>query len=208
MSKKPSAALAAAMKADVPKPTEATLEKIRGLLRESRDNEKQIKSLEELLASKKADQLKLTQITLPDLFTDVGIDVLGLPAEGNLPAYDGRLTNYYHANIATDWEPEAKEKAFKYLADYRVDGENAGAEDMIKSLIIVQLGRGDRKMAKRVEAGLRKVGVAFTSELSIPWNTLTAWVKEQIEVHKTTPDLTVLGATVGKVVKLKERKDK
>ena len=200
MPTKPPAALAAAMKADAPAPTETSLEKARSYLRQSRDNERTIKDLDERLKKAKEDQLTLTQKTLPDFFTEIGIDTLGLPAEGNLPAYDAKLLPYYHANIGSDWEPERQERAFTYLSS------QDGGEDMIKTIVEVHLGRGDRKTALKVEAALQKLNVPFSVKLGVPWNTLTAWVKERIEKHKTTPDLETLGATVGKVVKLKECK--
>lgn len=198
----PSAALAAAMRADADKtaPTEASLEVVRRHIRQARDNERQIADLQTRLKELGEAQTKLTQKTLPDLFTEVGIDVLGTPAEGNLPSYDAKLSPYYHANIATEWPDEKKAAAFNYLS------EAPGGEDLIKTVITIPLGRGDRKTALKVEKSLDKLGVTFTSSLGVPWNTLTAWVKEQVEKHQTTPKLDLIGATVGNVVKLKERK--
>ena len=200
MVSKPSAALAAKMKADVPQVPEDKLEKARDYLRQSRDLDKEVRDLAERLKERQASLLTLKQKTLPDFFNEIGIDNLGLPAEGNLPAYDAKLVPYYHANIGADWDTERQEAAFGYLA------AQEGGEAMIKTVITVELGRGDRKVAEKVEAALDKIKVPYSRKLGVPWNTLTAWVKEQIERHKTTPDLNLLGATVGSVVNLKERK--
>ena len=128
------------------------------------------------------------------------IDHLGLQPEGNLPGYTAELRPYYHANISGDWEPEKKEAAFDCLAKHH-------AEDLVKTKITVLLGRGDRKAAKKVESALKKLKVSFSRELSVPWNTLTAWLREQVEdVELETPPLDVIGATVGEKVSLKQVK--
>jgi hypothetical protein len=55
---------------------------------------------------------------------------------------------------------------------------------------------------------LEKAGFEFENKRAMPWNTLTSFVKEQVEVKQKTPNLEVIGATVGKIVKLKPRKEK
>lgn len=195
----PSAALVARMQADKTATPEDRLEGIRSHLRIARDTAKEILDTEARLKTLKEEQVTRLQKDLPDLFDEANIDKLGLPAEGNLPAYDCKLDPYYHASISADWPEEKRTLAFDYLA-------GAGAEDLVKSLIIIALPRGERKTAKKVEAGLEKAGVPYVTKLDVPWNTLTAWVKEQVEKNKTLPKLDLIGATVGRVVKLKERK--
>lgn len=199
----PSAALAAAVRRDKTAPTEDSLERVRKVLRDARDKDREIADLEGRLKTVRAEVLELKQKTLPDIYDEVGIDNLGLPAEGNLPAYDCKLEPYYHANISAEWEEDRRQAAFTYLDEY---GDGTG--EMIKSTYTVLLPRGNRKKALAVEKALQKLKVEVVSKLEVPWNTLTAWVKEQVEKHNTTPDLNVLGATVGRVVKLKERKEK
>lgn len=197
----PPAHIAAAMKTDAAAPpSEASLERVRAQLRLSRDKSREKEDLEARLKTVNEEINTISQKTLPDLFVEVGIDKLGLPAEGNLPAYDAALVPYYHANISADWPPEKQEEAFAYLA------KEPGGEDMIKTVITIALGRGDRKTAAKVEKALDKLKVPYNRTLGVPWNTLTAWVREQVEKHKHTPSLDLLGATVGRVVKLKPRK--
>ena len=43
-------------------------------------------------------------------------------------------------------------------------------------------------------------------ELTVPWNTLTSYVREQVEGDHPPLDLEILGATAGQVVKIKKRK--
>lgn len=198
MTSKPSAAALAAAKNRAP-PSEDKLDKVRIILRRARDADREITDLEARAKAVKAEVLILKQKTLPDLYDEAGIDNLGLPAEGNLPAYDCKLSPYYHASIGAEWPGDDRERAFAYL-----EKQNAG--DLIKSLYIVAVPRGKLPLAKKVQAALTKLGVEFTTKKDVPWNTLTAWVKEQVEKRKVTPDLDVLGATVGRVVQLKERK--
>lgn len=198
MTKMP-AALAAAVSADKTAPTEDRLEQVRKVLREVRDLERTIADQEETLKANKAKVLDFKQRKLVDLFQEVGIDTLGLPPEGNLPGYDAELKPYYHANISTDWEPERQLKAFDWLDDNK-------SGDLIRSTFTVFIGKDDRKTALKVQKALDKLKVPYETKLAVPWNTLTAWLKEQVEKHKTTPPLDLLGATVGSVVNLKARK--
>jgi hypothetical protein len=171
------------------------LDAVRAKVKEARDIDFSIQSLNERLSLLSKRKQELVHNELPDLFQDAKIDVLGIEPEGNMPGYDTELKDFYHANI-----PEARrDEAFAWL-----DKNKHG--DMIKTVITVELGRGDRKTAKAVEQALRKLEVSYSSKLSVPWNTLTAFVKEQVEKGAVLP-LDILGATVGRVVKLKARKD-
>jgi hypothetical protein len=181
-------------------PSEASLEKIRARLREARSIEKQISSMSEDVDGLKKDLNSLRHETLPDMFIEVGIDNLGIPAEGNLPGYDFKLSPYYRANIGADWPSDRRQQAFDYL-------EKRGDGDLIKTTITVLLPRDQRKMSKKIEVFLRKLKVNYSVDLSVPWSTLTAYVKEQIEKNDAVLPLETLGAQVGNVVKMNERKN-
>ena len=65
----------------------------------------------------------------------------------------------------------------------------------------------EAKQAERFQRSLEKAGIDFSLKRGVPWNTLTAWFKAE---HKKKP-LTVkamglLGATVGRVVKVVKSK--
>lgn len=201
MSKTPSAALARKIKIDKPVVPEDKLEAVRDQLRKSRDTELEIADLEKRLADRKSEQNKRVFEELPAMFQEIGIDRLGIEADGNLPAYDAALSPYYKASIPSDWPQEKQDEAFGWL-------ENEGYGDLVKNTFLVQLGRGDEKRALKLRALLEKAGYEFENKRAVPWNTLTSFVKEQVEKHNTTPPLELLGATVGKIVKLKPRKEK
>lgn len=193
--------IAEAAKADAPKVSEDTLEKVRVVLRETRDRELEIRGLEERLRTLKTSQNTAEHVTLPTMFQEANIDKLGLPAEGNLPAYDTELKPYYHANISSDWPPEQREEAFSWLTRH-------SHGDLIKSVVVITFPREEVKKAKALVQKQQKLGRSAQIEMTVPWNTLTAWLKEQVEKFMSTPPLDKLGATVGRVVKLKPRKEK
>lgn len=200
MAKTPSAAVAAAAaqsRREIPKDK---LDKVRALAREARDVDQEIADLEERVEHKRerANQIKTKELV--DLMTQVGITSLDLARDGNVPPYELELKPYYHANIGEKMTDEQRATAFAYLEKQR-------AGDLIKTVVTVALGRGDRKAAKKVEAALRKLKVDFQVTLGVPWNTLTAWLKEQVEERRTTPRLDLIGGTVGKVVKMKPKKE-
>ena len=195
----PSPALAAAMRQAATQTPDDKLEALRDMARRLRDKEKEITDLDERLRATKAEAAEIRTKKLVDLMAEVGVDKVGLPAEGNYPACDAELRPYYHAVISADWEPERRQAAFAWL-------DSAGHGDLIKTAITVLLPRDDRAMALSIQHYLEQCGVQHTVLLDVPWNTLTAFVREQVEKYHRTPPLETLGATVGQVVKLKARK--
>jgi len=193
MSSKLNDAVAAAASSVLP--NQDKLEALRLVVRAHRDLQKRIADLEEQLSEAKKTRYKMEMRELPEMFYEVGVDRIGIPEEGNHPAYDAVLQPYYHANIPAD----QRDQAFEWL-------QEKGHGDLIKTVVKVELGLRQREVARKVESMLEKLGVDYSRDLGVPWNTLTAWLKEQIEKHQEIPPLTMLGATVGNIVKLKERK--
>lgn len=176
------------------------LDKVRDKVREARDTLVTQAELAERGRQISEHLNNLYHKELPDLFVEAGIDSLGLEAEGNLPAYDTKLKPFYKASIPKDKEAEA----FKWL-------EKQGVGDMIKNMFSIQLGMGDNVKAKKLEEFLVKNKYDFERKRGVPWNTLTAFVKEQVEDRKVKPSdlpLDLLGAFVGSIVTIKPRKQK
>lgn len=195
----PSPALAAAMReAPTTIPTDR-LDALRDAARGLRDKEAEIANLDERLKEAKAAANEMRHKTMVDLMQEIGVDKVGLPAEGNYPPVDAELKPYYHANIAADWEPEKRQAAFNWL-------DSAGHGDLVKTSITILIPRDDRAMAVSIQHYLEQCNVQHTVLLDVPWNTLTAFVREQVEKYHRTPPLETIGATVGQVVKLKARK--
>lgn len=189
-------------------PSENEAEKLTSYGRTLFEIDTTILELEDRLKAAKEAKTELTQKTLPDYMIKVGQDRIGLAEFG----VDLVLEDYYHANISSDWEPERRQAAFDWL-------ESRGHGDLVKCVLTVPFPRFMLAAARWLQQRLREMlipdeytddtGQHFPEalvEMTVPWNTLTAFVKEQVRAGNEI-DLEMLGATVGKVVKIKERKD-
>jgi hypothetical protein len=132
--------------------------------------------------------------SLVDVMNEKRVPKITLAAEGNKPPFEAQLLPYYRANIAAAWDEQRKYDAFEAL-------ESFGAGDLIKTVVTFSFPRGEKKQAmKLVEKNARLMPKLAES---VSHQTLTAWVREQIEAGKPTPALDVIGAQVGQHVKIK-----
>ena len=191
-------ALVDEMRADA-KPSEDKVELVRAEITRLRDLELEKENLQSRISEINDAVKTLTFNTLVDMFDEAKISQLGLPAEGNMPAYNVAIGEHYKANIPD----ETKEEAFDYL-------RKVGSEDLIKSIFTIKFGLREAKQAERFRRSLDKAGIEFSLTEGVPWNTLTAWFKSE---HKKKPlpvkAMALLGAEhcrVAKVVKQKEGK--
>lgn len=179
-------------------PPEDKLERLRSLGATAMQIKIEVEQLEK---QRKAQQAKLNQLLnkdLPALFEEAQVDNIGL-SDYNV---DMILMNYYHANIAADWPEDQREAAFSLI-------EKEGAGDLIRYVVSVSFNKDEYQAAKKLQEDLTRMGIVPTVQKTIPWKTLTAWLKEQWEKRPhffTLEILELLGASVGKVVKPKERK--
>jgi hypothetical protein len=201
---RPSAAVAAAIAGETAGPSEDKLDRVRGELRKLRDVEEDNIILAERMSENNRIIQEMKSKTLVDLFDETGITHLGLGAEDNHIPYEIEIKPYYHANIAEEWEDDRKAAAYNWL-----DKNKHG--DMLRNTVTIPFGKGTRAAQKALTTFLKKSKIEFSSKFGVPWNTLTAFVKEEIEVHERTPPLDILGATVGRVasvVKVKQPRQK
>lgn len=194
------AALAAAMSA-APSAGDS-LQRAQQLVAELRDIDQQLADLADRKRALDERSLAIRTKNLVDLLSQIGVKKLTVEAAGNAPPYTAELKPYYKANIAADWDDERRQRAFDWL-------EQNGDGDIIKRVITVELGRGSEKKAAAVRKALTKLKVdEFVSEkMDVPWGTLTAWLKEQIEKRGRVVPLETLGASVGQVVKVEPAKE-
>lgn len=205
MTKKPKPVSAATralldeMTSDANKPSPDKLDKAREKLSELRDLEKEKQDLGVRLTKINEDMRIIKEKNLVELFDAAGIDALGLPPSGNLPAYEVELTEYFHASIPEDKKSEAWQwmKATKN-------------EDLVKTEFKVAFGLTSAARAKKFEAGLKKlVKDQYEKKQSVPWNTLTAFVKAEFKAGRTMTKkvMAILGVTTGRVATvIKEKK--
>lgn len=177
---------------------ETTLEQIREQLRAARDAEARIRDLSAVVSEEQKQLNALRFEVLPEMFANAGVDNLGLPAEGNNPGYDAKMANFYRANIAASWDYERRDKAFEWL-------EKNGHGDLIKTEIVISLPRGSEKKLAPIKKLLKELKVEFEVDKSVHNGTLSAFVREVVEDGGALP-LETLGATIGMVVNMKERK--
>lgn len=187
------------MKQDADRPVpKDRLEAIRRKVAEMRDLEADTAALSERIAKNGKRLKELRDKEIVDLLDAAKLKGFTVAAEGNSPAYEVEIAPYYHANIPE----ETAEKAYEWLRK-----KNHG--DIIKAQYTIAFGRGQQKQQKTFETLLRKNKIDFDYKYGVPWNTLTAFVKEQIEERKAALPLKLLGATVGRVAKVvKQKKDK
>jgi hypothetical protein len=157
-----------------------------------------IKDLEERLAAARNELNALQFETLPTILDSLGVDRLGVPAHDNMPAFDLTLLPYCKAVIPASWPPEKRAAAFTALTEF-------GHEDLIKTEIVTALPRGQHALAQQIVAAIRERGAEPQVDEAVHHGTLTAWLSSRLAAHQPVPDLETIGASVGRIVKLKER---
>jgi len=174
---------------------ETAAELYHDLIRRKGDLEEELKT-----ASKAVEEMAM--VTLPDLLDSVGIDHVGVPAKGNHAAFDVVMKPYYRATIAAAWTEERKAAAFAALSSLK-------AGDLIRRTVTISIPNTNpraEELAMRFVGMADKVGLESEVAKTVPWNSLTSWVKERVEDGKPLPPLDVIGATVGRKATIKERK--
>lgn len=179
------------------------LDRVREMIRQARELEREKEDLNARLTEVNLRLNDMYYRSLPDVFSEAGVTEIGLPAEGNQPAYRAECKPYYKANIGADWTSERRAQAFQTL-------QELGHGDVIKNQFTVQFGRGEDERARAFAETLRSLKLSYDQKLDVPWTTLTALVKEEYSKGRSlsTGDLEKIGATVGQVVKPVQVKSK
>lgn len=89
--------------------------------------------------------------------------------------------------------------------------EEHGYGDIIKNTIVITLPKDSEDMAKEIEDTIRQryQQAVVERKRAVPWASLTSWLKElwtSEDPEKVLPPLDIMGATVGRVVKVSEKK--
>src|ERR1700742_2219663 len=182
----PPAALIAAAKENPQKANQDSLQRLREAVANVRDMEMRKANAEETLKKINIELQNQYFKELPDLMTEVGVSELTISAEGNMPAYKAKSEPYYKGVIQEGWPEEQKQAAFDWLDDN-------GHGDLIKTQVTVSFPREQRAAAVKFAKQVEKAGMNASVGQTVHWGTLTAWLKEMIEKHKTIPPLETLG---------------
>jgi hypothetical protein len=167
---------------------------IRAQVARARDLQLEIENYDDLIKQTKEELRRVLRDELPEMFSSAGVTTIEIGPEGNHPGFRAELKPYIHANVPAD----NAEEAYAWL-------EANGHGDIIKHTVTASFGLGEEERAKSLMLLLDTTEVAYEVKKGVPWNTLTAFIKEQTKAGDTTIPLGLLGADVGMVVNLKER---
>lgn len=165
--------------------------------------ETQIAGREAELKELNKQRYELRTKTIPELMIDIDVDVVGVPGAGVNVA----LTNECHANIGASWDDSKKIEAFEHL-------RAIGGGDLVKVALTVSAGRGSDEKMQHLTQRVRQIlaelelDASISLEPSIPWNTLTKFVRETVEAGDVPVDLEKLGATYVSAAKIVKKKEK
>lgn len=190
----------ALMEEDALKPPPADkVEAVRLKMARVREIELERADLAEKSAKLGTELFEIKTKELVELFDSAKIEKLGIPADGNMPAYEMIVAWHYKANLK---ESDDYPKAIAWIK--KTD------PDLLKTTYEVHFGMNEDKKRKAFDAFLKKNKIEHTEEFGVPWNTLTAWLKERLRAPKPKPTpLKLLGATVERVADVvKQRKSR
>lgn len=172
------------------------LEKVREKLSDYRAKKLELTDLEERLDRLKAELNALETKIIPDAFDEVGITSLSLSGEGNTPPATIELKPFYSANIAASWPPVQRAEGFDYL-------QSIGHGDLIKADVVVTFAKERHNDALDFAARARDAGLQVALKENVHPQTLTAWLRDQVENRNFLPQLDKIGGTVGRVARIK-----
>jgi hypothetical protein len=179
------------------------------------DADARLRRAEALVETIKARRTLLATRVLPDLMDAAMTDTIGLPEAG----VDVVVVPFVSAGIGKDVDPEVREKMFQHL-------ETLGGGSLPKASVFVNFSKEDLPRARKfVDAASAWISKAFGNEtgpgvgleLSVHHGTLTSWLKSELEAREERAargetlvplDLGLLGATVGRICKVRVRKEK
>ena len=151
------------------------------LEREIERHEDEIKKLKERL------EIVITK-TIPEIFRELHMTSMGLDDGSEL---------IVEKMIRASLSEERKAPACAWLRENNQD-------DLIKSEVKILFGRGEDSAKLKVIESLLEIapGANWSQNETVPWNTLTAFVKEQMELGAELPK-DLLGIFVQDIAKIK-----
>ena len=168
---------------------EDKLERIRHFGEKQRKLMKVIADLENQLSLTKESLRKVMEQDLPEAMDEVNMTSFKLDDGSEV-----KVKPFYAASIPED----RKEEAFEWLKEHDFDG-------MIKAEVKVSFGKGEFEVAQsflNFIRGFNEKAIDPEYKESVHWQTLRAFVKEQIEGGKPLP-LDMFGVFVGRKAELK-----
>lgn len=165
------------------------LEKIKHFGEKQRSLTKQLAELENQVSLTKEALRRVMEQDLPEAMDAVGMTEFKLDDGTTI-----KVKPFYAASIPE----ERKDEAFEWLKDHDFDG-------LIKADVTVKFGKGEFEVAQsflNFIRGFNEKAIEPDYKESVHWQTLRAFVKEQIEGGHPLP-LDMFGVFVGRKAELK-----
>jgi len=161
--------------------------------------EDEVTALEIVLKETKKKLRMVSEVEIPEAFADLGLDNISLNTGEKIS-----VTKKIKAGIPTGDKPDSvakREAAFAWLREHE-------AEALIKAELKASFGKGakEKELQEKTVLTLAELGVLVDTKESVPWNTLTSFVKERI-ANGEPVDWELLGVVelaTTKIVRLKQ----
>jgi hypothetical protein len=170
-------------------PSDHGLSKVSRLAEELIDKEEQVKEAEARLKILKEQSRDLAERQLPDAMAEVGMAKFVL-TDGS----EVTVKPYYSAKIGED----KRDECFNWLQDH-------GHEALIKDEVSVTFNKGEHERAEEFKTQLEQQGIEYNGKMGVHPQTLTAFVREQVESGAEFP-LELFNVYIGQIAKVKRSK--
>ena len=168
------------------KVADTSLASVSELGRKAKALEKELEEQEALLKSIKEQFRKLTEETIPEAMTELGMKKFVMDDGSEVS-----IKPFYSASVTEARRAEA----FQWLRDN-------GFDDIIKNTVSVRFGRGEDELCARLLDLLGSNGYPADQAEKIEPMTLKAWVKEMVERGNEFPS-ELFGAYIGQKAVIK-----
>lgn len=171
---------------------EDKLQKIEYFGKKQRDLQRQLADLENQVTIVKDALRRVVEQDLPEVMDEVGMQKFVMEDGSTV-----QVKPFYSASISE----ERKDEAFNWLKEHNFDG-------MIKAEVKVSFGRGEFEIAQeflQFIRGFNQKTIDPEYKESVHWQTLRAFVKEQVEGGAPLP-LDMFGVFIGRKAELKQAK--
>lgn len=153
------------------------------------DLDEEIKDAETRLKILKERARDIAEKQLPEAMAEIGVAKFTL-TDGS----EVSVKPFYSAKISED----KREECFTWLQDH-------GHEALIKEEVVLTFNRGEHEKAEEFKTQLDQQGMEYSGKMGVHSQTLTAFVKEQVESGAEFP-LELFNVYIGQIAKIKRSK--
>lgn len=147
----------------------------------------EIEGFENTLKNLKDEYKKIIEQDIPDLMSQFGVDSLKLSSGATISIHD---------NIFCSIIKEKENEAYEWF-------NNEGHSSLVKHEVSCSFGKGEDDVAKKLYKELSESGFKVNDKKSVHWQTLNAFVKEQLSKGLSLPD-DLFSIFQGKKAKIKK----